>query len=375
MASDLSRTPNSGIYVQACGDCHLLNFGAYATPERKLVFDINDFDETLPAPWEWDIKRLATSFVVAAQDNQIKNETARLVAKACVQSYRENLRKYSKMAPLELWYEQLDLAKFAQNAPTKKTRLYREELIKRAKSRVAEYLFPKITTEVDGKKRLIDQPPLIYHQHKNNVEDRVKMAFNDYRESLPDDRRVLIDRYQLQDIVVKVVGIGSVGTRCFLGLFMTPDDEPLLLQVKEARSSVLEPYAGKSHYDNHGERVVVGQRLTQSSSDIFLGWTRGSEGRDFYVRQLRDMKVSFSFDEVTPLRLKRYAKYCGQALARSHAKSGNAAMISGYLGKSDVFDEAVSRLALQLAKQNEKDYQELLDSVRKGTIKAINEAG
>ena len=375
MASDLSRTPNSGIYVQACGDCHLLNFGAYATPERKLVFDINDFDETLPAPWEWDIKRLATSFVVAAQDNQIKNETARLVAKACVQSYRENLRKYSKMAPLELWYEQLDLAKFAQNAPTKKTRLYREELIKRAKSRVAEYLFPKITTEVDGKKRLIDQPPLIYHQHKNNVEDRVKMAFNDYRESLPDDRRVLIDRYQLQDIVVKVVGIGSVGTRCFLGLFMTPDDEPLLLQVKEARSSVLEPYAGKSHYDNHGERVVVGQRLTQSSSDIFLGWTRGSEGRDFYVRQLRDMKVSFSFDEVTPLRLKRYAKYCGQALARSHAKSGNAAMISGYLGKSDVFDEAVSRLALELAKQNEKDYQELLDSVRKGTIKAINEAG
>ena len=374
MASDLSRTPNSGIYVQACGDCHLLNFGAYATPERKLVFDINDFDETLPAPWEWDIKRLATSFVVSAQDNQIKNETARLIAKACVQSYRENLRKYSKMTPLELWYEQLDLAKFAQNAPTKQARQYREELIKRAETRVAEYLFPKITTEVDGKKRLIDQPPLIYHQHKNNVEDRVKMAFNDYRESLPDDRRVLIDRYQLQDIVVKVVGIGSVGTRCFLGLFMTPDDEPLLLQVKEARSSVLEPYAGKSHYEKHGERVVVGQRLTQSSSDIFLGWMRGPEGRDFYVRQLRDMKVSFSFDEVTPLKLKRYAKFCGQALARSHSKSGNAAMISGYLGKSDVFDEAVSRLAMEFAKQNEKDYQELLDAVRKGTIKAVNES-
>lgn len=374
MASDLSRTPNSGIYVQACGDCHLLNFGAFATPERKLVFDINDFDETLPAPWEWDVKRLAISFVVAAQDNQIKNETARLIAKACVQSYRENLRKYSKMAPLKLWYEQLDLATFAQNAPSKKARLYREELIKRAETRVAEYLFPKITTEVDGKKRLIDQPPLIFHQDQKNTEAHVTVALNSYRESLPHDRRVLIDRYELQDIVVKVVGIGSVGTRCFLGLFMTPDDEPLLLQVKEARASVLEPYAGKSHYKKHGERVVVGQRLTQSSADIFLGWARGSGGRDFYVRQLRDMKVSFSFDEVTPLRLKRYAKYCGQALARSHAKSGNAAMISGYLGKSDTFDEAVSRLAVDYAKQNERDYQALLDSVRKGTIKAINES-
>ena len=374
MASDLSRTPNSGIYVQACGDCHLLNFGAFATPERKLVFDINDFDETLPAPWEWDIKRLATSFVVSAQDNQIKDETARLIAKTCVRSYRENLRKYSKMTPLDLWYKQLDLAKFAKNAPTKRARLYREELIKRAETRVAEYLFPKITTEVDGKKRLIDQPPLIFHQHKKNIETQVKVAFKDYRDSLPHDRRILIDRYELQDIVIKVVGIGSVGTRCFLGLFMTPDEEPLLLQVKEARASVLEPYAGKSHYQKHGERVVVGQRLTQSSSDIFLGWARGPEGKDFYVRQLRDMKVSFSFDEVTPLRLRNYAKYCGQALARSHSKSGNAAMISGYLGKSDVFDEAVSRFAVEYAKQNARDYQELLESVRSGAIKAVNEA-
>ena len=374
MAYDLSRTPNSGIYVQACGDCHLLNFGAFATPERKLVFDINDFDETLPAPWEWDVKRLATSIVVAAQDNEIENETARLMAKACVQSYRENLRKYSKMTPLDLWYKQLDLAKYAQNAPTKKTKQFREELIKRAQTRVAEYLFPKITTEVNGKKRLIDQPPLMFHHHKDNFEAQAKLAINDYRESLPHDRRVLIDRYQLQDIAVKVVGIGSVGTRCFVGLFMTPDDEPLLLQVKEARASVLEPYAGKSQYEKHGERVVVGQRLTQSSSDIFLGWTRGPEGRDFYVRQLRDMKVSFSFDEVTPARLKRYAQYCGQALARSHSKSGNAAMISGYLGKSDVFDEAISQFAMKYSEQNQKDYAALLDAVRKGSIKAIKES-
>jgi len=375
MADDLSRTPDSGIYVQACGDCHLLNFGAFATPERKLVFDINDFDETLPAPWEWDVKRLAISFVVAAQDNGIDDETARIVAKTCVSSYREHLRKYSKMSPLELSYKQLDLAKYAQNAPTKKTKLYREELIKRAESRVAEYLFPKITTEIDGKKTLLDQPPLMFHPHKVNFDALAKVAIKDYRESLPHDRRVLIDRYQLQDVVLKVVGIGSVGTRCFVALFMTPDDEPLLLQVKEARPSVLEPYAGKSKYENHGERVVVGQRLTQSSADIFLGWTRGPEGRDFYVRQLRDMKVSFSFDEVTPARLKNYAEYCGQALARSHAKSGNAAMISGYLGKSDIFDEAVSRFSMEYSKQNQKDYDALLHAVRKGAIKAIAETG
>lgn len=373
MADDLSRTINAGIYVQACGDCHLLNFGAFATPERKLVFDINDFDETLPAPWEWDVKRLATSFVVAAQDNYINDETARLMAKSCVQSYRENLRKYSKMSPLDLWYKQLDLAEFAKNSPTKKLRRYREGLIRRAESRVAEYLFPKITTEVDGKKRLIDQPPLIFHQDKDNFDAKVKQAFKDYRETLPHDRQVLFDRYQLQDIVVKVVGIGSVGTRCFVALLMTPDDEPLLLQIKEVRTSVLEPYAGKSEYEKHGERVVVGQRLTQSSADIFLGWIRGPEGRDFYVRQLRDMKVSVSFDELTPAKLKRYAKYCGQALARSHAKSGNAAMISGYLGKSDAFDEAVSRFSVKYAKQNGKDYKKLLGAVRKGAIKAIAE--
>ena len=374
MADDLSRMPNSGIYVQACGDCHLLNFGAFATPERKLVFDINDFDETLPAPWEWDVKRLAISFVVAAQDNGIDDEAARLIAKTCVRSYRENLRKYSKLSPLELSYKQLDLAKYAQNAPTKKTKLYREELIKRAETRVAEYLFPKITTEIDGKKRLLDQPPLMFHPHKVNFDALAKVAIKDYRESLPHDRRVLIDRYQLQDVVLKVVGIGSVGTRCFVALFMTPDDEPLLLQVKEARSSVLEPYAGKTKYENHGERVVVGQRLTQSSADIFLGWTRGTEGRDFYVRQLRDMKVSFSFDEVTPTRLMNYAEYCGKALARSHAKSGNAAMISGYLGKTDIFDEVISRFSMEYAKQNQKDYDTLLHAVRKGAIKASTEA-
>jgi uncharacterized protein (DUF2252 family) len=370
MADDLSRTPSSGIYVQACGDCHLLNFGAYATPERKLVFDINDFDETLPAPWEWDVKRLATSFVVAAEDSQLSKSSAQRIAKICAQSYRENMRAYSKQSPLEVWYGHLDLAKFAKEAPNKSSRLHREGLIKKAEKQVAEYLFPKITTEVNGDKRLIDNPPLIYHLDDQWVEKIGKSAVESYRASLSHDRKVLLDRYQLKDIVVKVVGIGSVGTRCFVALFMTPDGDPLLLQIKEARNSVLEPYAGKSEYHQHGERVVVGQRLTQSSSDVFLGWMRGPKGKDFYVRQLRDMKVSFSVQDITPTRLKRYAVYCGQALARSHAKSGSAALISGYLGKSDVFDEAVSLFAMEYAEQNKRDYEELVRAAKTGKITA-----
>ena len=368
MADDLSRTPSSGIYVQACGDCHLLNFGAYATPERKLVFDINDFDETLPAPWEWDIKRLATSFVVAAEDSQLSKASAQRIAKTCVQSYRENMRMYSKQSPLEVWYGHLDLAKFAKEAPDKTTKLHREGLIKKAEKQVAEYLFPKITTEINGDKRLIDNPPLIYHLDDTWIEKMGRPAVESYRASLSHDRKVLLDRYQLKDIVVKVVGIGSVGTRCFVALLMTPDGDPLLLQIKEARNSVLEPYAGKSEYEKHGERVVVGQRLTQSSSDVFLGWVRGPKGRDFYVRQLRDMKVSFSVQDITPTRLRRYATYCGQALARSHAKSGNAALISGYLGKSDVFDEAVSIFAMEYAEQNKRDHEEMVRAAKTGKI-------
>jgi uncharacterized protein (DUF2252 family) len=368
MADDLSRTPSSGIYVQACGDCHLLNFGAFATPERKLIFDINDFDETLPAPWEWDIKRLATSFVVAAEDRELSQVSAQRIAKACVQSYRENMRAYSKQSPLEIWYGQLELTKFAKEAPNKTTRLRRERLIRKAEKQVAEYLFPKITTEVNGDKRLIDSPPLIYHLDEKWSETIAKPAIESYRASLSHDRKVLFDRYKLKDVVVKVVGIGSVGTRCFVALFMTADGDPLLLQIKEARNSVLEPYAGKSEYYEHGERVVVGQRLTQSSSDVFLGWMRGPKGKDYYVRQLRDMKVSFSVQDITPTRLKRYAIYCGQALARSHAKSGNAALISGYLGKSDVFDEAVSLFAMDYADQNRRDYEDLVKAAKTGKI-------
>jgi len=278
------------------------------------------------------------------------------------------MRAYSKQSPLEIWYGQLELTKFAKEAPNKTTRLRRERLIRKAEKQVAEYLFPKITTEVNGDKRLIDSPPLIYHLHEKWSETIAKPAIESYRASLSHDRKVLFDRYKLKDVVVKVVGIGSVGTRCFVALFMTADGDPLLLQIKEARNSVLEPYAGKSEYHEHGERVVVGQRLTQSSSDVFLGWMRGPKGKDYYVRQLRDMKVSFSVQDITPTRLKRYAIYCGQALARSHAKSGNAALISGYLGKSDVFDEAVSLFAMDYADQNRRDYEDLVKAAKTGKI-------
>jgi uncharacterized protein (DUF2252 family) len=320
----------------------------------------------LPAPWEWDIKRLATSFVVAAEDSRLSKVSAQRIAKKCVESYRENMRAYSKQSPLEVWYGHLDLAKFAKEAPNKTTKLHRESLIKKAEKQVAEYLFPKITTEINGDKRLIDNPPLIYHLDDQWMDKMARPAVESYRASLSHDRKVLLDRYQLKDIVVKVVGIGSVGTRCFVALFMTPNGDPLLLQIKEARNSVLEPYAGKSEYQQHGERVVVGQRLTQSSSDVFLGWVRGPKGKDFYVRQLRDMKVSFSVQDITPTRLRRYAVFCGQALARSHAKSGNAALISGYLGKTDVFDEAVSMFAIEYAEQNKRDYEELMQAAKTG---------
>jgi uncharacterized protein (DUF2252 family) len=368
MADDLSRTPNSGIYVQACGDCHLLNFGAFATPERKLVFDINDFDETLPAPWEWDIKRLASSFVVAAEDNRYSSAIAKRIAKACIQSYREHLRAFSKQSPLENWYGHIDLDKMLLEAPNKTAKAYREKFIKKAEKQVAEYLFPKITTEINGDKRLIDNPPLMYHLDKDWLDGIGRPAIENYRASLSDDRKVLFDRYHLKDTVVKVVGIGSVGTRCFVTLSMTPDGEPLLLQIKEARTSVLEPYAGKSIYEKHGERVVVGQRLTQSSSDVFLGWIRGPKGRDFYVRQLRDMKVSMSVQGISVARLRRYAMLCGQTLAKSHAKSGNSALISGYLGKSDAFDEAVSDFSVEYAEQNKRDYAALVSAAQKGKI-------
>lgn len=374
MAYDLASTPNISVQVQACGDCHLLNFGLFATPERNLVFDINDFDETLPAPWEWDLKRLAVSFVVAGRDNQLSDQDAQAAAIACVRSYREHLRDYSQMSPLEVWYNRLDVETIIAMAPNAKAKKFREELANKARQRVIEHLFPKITGLVGGRHRFVEQPPLIFHPPaEEDFEERVQEALEDYRQTLSVERRLLLDRYRLEDMALKVVGIGSVGTRCFIGLFFSEDNHPLILQIKEACCSVLEPYTKKSLFDNQGERVVMGQRLMQSSSDIFLGWTRGRRGYDFYVRQLRDMKMSVPIEGFSAEKLSQYAEYCGWTLARAHAKSGDAATISGYLGKGDQFDQAMGEFALAYADQTERDHAALVSAVKTGRIEALVE--
>lgn len=373
MAYDLSTTPGTGLRVQACGDCHLLNFGAFATPERNLIFDINDFDETLPAPWEWDLKRLCASFAVAVRDNNLSDEEARDAAAACAGAYREHMRECSKMSPLDVWYERMDAQTLIDLAPDEKTKKLREEAAAKARRRIGEYLVPKLTTEVDGRHRLVDQPPVLFHVAEKGAEKRFRAGVAGYRASLPDDRRVLFDRYRLEDFAAKVVGIGSVGTRCLVGLFLSPEGHSLMLQFKEACPSVLAPHAGKSVYTNQGQRVVVGQRLMQSSSDIFLGWTRGARGRDFFGRQLRDMKFSAETAGASAARSKVYARLCGTVLARAHARSGDAAMISGYLGKSDAFDLAMGEFALAYADQTIRDHAALVAAVKAGRIEALVE--
>jgi uncharacterized protein (DUF2252 family) len=373
MAHDLATTPASGIRVQSCGDCHLLNFGLFATPERNLVFDINDFDETLPAPWEWDVKRLAVSFVVAAQDNGLTDKQAGAAAAECVRAYRRRMLELSKMSPLEVWYDRLDAQAIIDMAPNARIRRIRQEVTGAARQRIGDQLYPKISGEVGGRRRLIDQPPVLFHVSEGGFDRRVHDALLDYRQSLPEERRVLFDRYRLEDVAVKAVGIGSVGTRCFVGLFFSAENHPLLLQFKEACPSVLEPYAGESLYRNHGQRVVTGQRLMQSSSDIFLGWMASHRGYSYYVRQLRDMKMSPPVEGATAAQFMLYAGLCGQTLARAHARSGDAALISGYLGKTDNFDRAVGAFALAYADQNARDHAALVAAVKSGKIKALVE--
>ena len=374
MASDLATTPSTGLRVQACGDCHLLNFGLFATPERNLVFDLNDFDETLPAPWEWDLKRLTVSFAVAARDNKLSDADAKIAVLNCARAYRKRLREYSRMSPLEIWYAHLDMDTIIAMAPDEKKKKAREALAAKARQRIVENLFPKIVGEVAGKRRLVEQPPLIFHVAEAGADERMREGLAVYRETLPDERRVLFDRYQLEDWAVKVVGIGSVGTRCFVLLFFDQENHPLMLQMKEACPSVLAPYAGKSRYDNQGQRIVIGERLTQSSSDIFLGWARGGRGKDFFVRQLRDMKMSFPIEGFSATQLTHYAELCGWALARAHAKSGDAVTISGYLGKNDSFDRALGDFSVAYANQNEQDYAALVAAVRSGRVEALVEA-
>jgi uncharacterized protein (DUF2252 family) len=374
MAADLALTPTSGIRVQTCGDCHLMNFGGFGTPERDIIFDINDFDETLPAPWEWDLKRLAASFVVAGRNNGFKEAESRKAALRCIQSYHEHMHSYADMGALEMWYQRMDNM-VASIKSRKWKKIVQKQIAKAATRTVAEYDFPKLASVKDGKVRIKDNPPLIFHQRGVGTAeyDRlVKDAFHCYRETLPDDLKTLLDRYEVKDVAVKVVGVGSVGTRCAILLIMTGDGEPLFLQVKEVHESVLEPYAGKSVYSNYGQRVVAGQRLMQAASDMFLGWTE-QLGRHFYVRQLRDIKIEPLVEIFDSRALADYGEWCGWALARAHAKSGDAATISGYLGNSSRFDDAVSNFALAYADQNERDYHALLEAIRAGKIAVLQE--
>ena len=375
-AYDLAKTPVSGINVQACGDCHLMNFGGFATPERTLVFDINDFDETLPAPFEWDIKRLAASFVIAARWRGFKPRQARGIAVQAVTSYRESMGNRAETGVLEAWYSRIsfeDVRALAGKDAETLSRL--QKRVSEAKKSTHEHVFNKLTAPKKGLPRIVDQPPLIYHvahtgKQRLTLRD-VEAFFKPYRESLPEERRVLFDRYTLIDFAAKVVGVGSVGTRCYVTLFLAAPDDPLFLQVKEARPSVLERFTGQKRVEHNGRRVVVGQRLMQSASDIFLGWSEAPRiGRDFYIRQLRDMKISPLVETMTPQLLLGYAKLCGLALARAHDKAGDAAMIAGYLGGSDRFDEAIGDYAVAYADQVERDYETFAKAVRSGRLKS-----
>jgi len=372
MAADLSETPKTGIAVQACGDCHLANFGGYGTPERNLVFDVNDFDETLPAPWEWDIKRLAASIIVAGRYLKLSDKTSQEAALTAVQSYREHMNEYAQMTVLDVWYSHIgveSLLTFTLNAKEQK-KLKQE--VKKAQTLTPVLELYKLTEMVNGQHRFIDNPPLVFHPlPEDPLAEEMLSVFHKYRKSLRDDWRVLLDHYHVVDVAMKVVGVGSVGTRCGVALLVAGHNDPLFLQIKEARASVLEPYAGKSVYKNHAQRVVAGQRLMQAASDIFLGWTRGDSGHDFYLRQLRDVKTTVVVEGMSDADLRGYSNLCGWALARAHARSGDRVMISGYLGQNDIFDQAIAHFAVAYADQTEKDYQELVAAVKAGRLKAM----
>jgi uncharacterized protein (DUF2252 family) len=377
MAADLARTPNSGIRVQACGDAHLGNFRGFATPERRIVFDIHDLDETLPAPWEWDLKRLSASFVVACRDNGLDKDAAEEAVLTCVASYRRHMVEYSEMPVLELWYASLGVDELLASIRDPKIRRRVEKRIAREQTRTAlEHDFPRLTGTVAEEAFIRDEIPTIYHWRSDNDFDSViRDGFDKYRETLQPDRRHLLDRYAFKDIAIKVVGVGSVGTVCAVILLMAGDDDPLFLQLKEARSSVLEPYAGKSVYSNHGQRVVAGHRLMQSASDIFLGWTVGRRetGRHFYMRQLRDAKIKPLFETWRADEMVIFAEWCGHSLARSHARSGDAAMIAGYLGKSEAFDNAIVAFCTAYADQTERDHAALKRAARQKKISVMIE--
>jgi len=376
MAADLAATPKTGIRVQACGDCHVSNFGGFGSPERKLVFDINDFDETLQAPWEWDVKRLATSIVLAGRQIGTRERYCSDAVRMAVESYREHMRKYAKMRALEVWYSELYAEILIANAKTATAKKYWERVEDKAKLQTAEHIFPKITDVVKGRPRIIDNPPLVCHPRQMaKLEKRVIEMFHRYRLTLPEERRVILDRYHIVDIAQKIVGVGSIGTRCAVILLMAGQHDPLFLQFKQALPSVLDPYAGKSRYLNHGERIVTGQRMLQSASDIFLGWTRDDEGHDYYFRQLRDMKMTIDVEDVSKQDWVEYIKLCCWALALAHSRTGDAGRIAGYLGKNDTFDQAIAKFAVEYADQTDRDHAVFVKAIRSRRLPARTNRG
>ncbi|HLJ79889.1 MAG TPA: DUF2252 domain-containing protein [Ktedonobacterales bacterium] len=372
MAQDLAQTPRTGIQTQLCGDCHCSNFGAYASPERTLLFDINDLDETYPGPWEWDVKRLAASVFVAGRDNGFTEAENRNAVIAAVRSYRQHMAELAGMRTLDVWYARVtadDLLDLILNKQTKKQA--RKQMAK-ARQRDSAQVAAKLTEVVDGHRIIANDPPLIMRVTEDELGGEVRTLFEQYTQSLRGAQHRVLERLQIVDVARKVVGVGSVGTRCFIVLLTgRDDDDPLFLQVKEAEASVLEAYLPKCGYKHQGERVVAGQELMQAASDIFLGWMTGPAGRDFYWRQLRDMKGSVEVETLSSTNLALYAGLCGWALARAHARaSGNAVEIAAYLGASDTFDKAIASFAEAYANQTERDYQALLAAIKSGRIVA-----
>jgi uncharacterized protein (DUF2252 family) len=396
MAADLAGTPTAGLQVQLCGDAHLSNFGVFASPERRLLFDLNDFDETLPGPFEYDVKRMAASFTIAGRNNGFTKADTRAATLEAVRAYREAMAGFAQMGTMDIWYAHLDedelqsamrsAAKASKSKKggqaAKRAEKSAQKQIEKARTRDSLQALSKLGEVVDGKYRIVSQPPIVvpmreleatYGLSADEVERGLHEQFRAYRATLRDDQRQLLERFELVDVARKVVGVGSVGTRAFIGLLQGRDQgDPLFLQVKEATASVLEGPLPKSRYKQHGERVVQGQRMMQAASDIYLGWTRGLDvNRHFYWRQLRDMKGSAEVEAMVPLGLSFYAGICGWTLARAHARSGDPVAIAAYLGEDDQFDESITDFAKRYAEQNEQDYQAFAEAVRSGRLEAL----
>jgi len=372
MANDLVQTPQSGLMVQCSGDCHLSNFGTYATPERNIVFDLNDFDETLPGPWEWDLKRLTASIAVAAKHKGFSASTGEDCVRETVREYRKRMEGFAAMGSLELWYHRLNVVELVSNfrRPEKKVEML-AKLEKLKQKRTHDAAVAKLTQLVDGRRRIVDTPPLIVH-HEEATPEFMQMILRGYLKTVLPAWQKLVTRYHFLDAALKTVGVGSVGTVAGIILLKGEGagEDTIFLQIKQASESVLERFVGKSAFSHHGQRIVVGQRLLQAASDMFLGWTTGPKGRHYYVRQLMDVKGSIDIDDLDAMALGHYGGVCGYALARAHARTGDAAMLRGYMGTGEVIDEAITKFAMSYAQQNERDYQLLLDAIKKGKIAA-----